>query len=147
MGVIVTITDRMAAWRRERRVLRRVSRAAWRLEQAERERAWALASARVEGVSIRTLAAAAGYGTPNPELLGAVPGYERTARSRNFPPGTDLTACGAFLTFHDAAGYAWMRAPDGALTEHPPDQVDDAARAAITRFAAGNRQNQTGEAG
>jgi hypothetical protein len=50
----------MAAWRRERRVLQRVSRAAWRLEQAERERAWALASARAEGVSIRTLAVAAG---------------------------------------------------------------------------------------
>jgi hypothetical protein len=45
----VTITDRMAAWRRERRVLQRVSRAAWRLEQAERERAWALVSARAEG--------------------------------------------------------------------------------------------------
>jgi hypothetical protein len=59
-GVIVTITDQMAAWRRERRVLQRVSRAAWRLEQAGRERAWALASARAEGVSIRTLAAAAG---------------------------------------------------------------------------------------
>jgi len=57
---VVTITDWLAAWRRERRVLRRVSRAAWRLEQAERERAWALASARAEGVSIRTLAAAAG---------------------------------------------------------------------------------------
>ena len=56
----MTITDRMAAWRRERRVLRRVSRTAWRLEQAERERSWALASARAEGVSIRTLAAAAG---------------------------------------------------------------------------------------
>ena len=56
----MTITDRMAAWRRERRVLQRVSRAAWRLEQAERERAWALASARAEGVSIRKLAAAAG---------------------------------------------------------------------------------------
>jgi hypothetical protein len=28
----------MAAWRRERRVLQRISRAAWRLEQAERER-------------------------------------------------------------------------------------------------------------
>ena len=56
----MTITDRMAAWRRERRVLARVSRAAWRLEQAERERAWALASARPEGVSIRKLAAAAG---------------------------------------------------------------------------------------
>jgi Tn3 transposase DDE domain len=40
-GVIVTITDRMAAWRRERRVLQRVSQAARRLEQAERERAWA----------------------------------------------------------------------------------------------------------
>ncbi len=36
----------MAAWRRERRVLRWVSRAAWRLERAERERAWALALAR-----------------------------------------------------------------------------------------------------
>ncbi len=59
-GVGVTITDRMAAWRRDRRVLLRVSRAAWRLEQAERERSWALASARAEGVSIRTLAAAAG---------------------------------------------------------------------------------------
>jgi hypothetical protein len=58
-GVIVTITDRMVAWRRERRVLQRVSRAAWRLDQSERERAWALASARAEGVSIRTLAAAA----------------------------------------------------------------------------------------
>ena len=46
----MTITDRMAAWRRERRVLQRVSRAAWRLEQAERERSWALASARAEGV-------------------------------------------------------------------------------------------------
>ena len=56
----MTITERMAAWRRERRVLRRVSRAAWRLEQAERERTWALASARAEGISIRTLAAAAG---------------------------------------------------------------------------------------
>ena len=56
----MTITAWMAALRRERRVLRRVSRAAWRLEQAERERAWALASARAEGLSIRKLAAAAG---------------------------------------------------------------------------------------
>ena len=37
-----------------------VSRAAWRLEQAGRERAWALASARAEGISIRALAAAIG---------------------------------------------------------------------------------------
>lgn len=40
-------------------MLRRVSRAAWRLDQAERERAWAVASARAEGVPIRMLAAAA----------------------------------------------------------------------------------------
>ena len=44
---------------RERRVLARVSRAAWRLEQAERERTWALVPARADGISIRTLAAAA----------------------------------------------------------------------------------------
>jgi hypothetical protein len=35
-------------------VLARVSRAAWRLEQAERERTWALVSARAEEISIRT---------------------------------------------------------------------------------------------
>ena len=45
---------------RERRVLTRVSRAGWRLEQAERERTWALVPARAEGISIRTLAAAVG---------------------------------------------------------------------------------------
>jgi hypothetical protein len=56
----VTISDRVEAGRRERRVLTRVSRARWRLEQAERERVWALVSARAEGVSIRKLAAAAG---------------------------------------------------------------------------------------
>jgi len=33
-----TINERIEAGRRERRVLTRVSRAAWRLEQAERER-------------------------------------------------------------------------------------------------------------
>ncbi len=39
-------------------MLARVCRAAWRLEQARRERAWALASALAEGVPIRTLAGA-----------------------------------------------------------------------------------------
>jgi hypothetical protein len=56
----VTISERIAAGRRERRVLTRVSRAAWRLDQAERERTWALVSARAEGISIRTLATAIG---------------------------------------------------------------------------------------
>jgi hypothetical protein len=56
----VTTSERIAAGRRERRVLARVSRAAWRLDQAGRERTWALVSARAEGISIRTLAAAIG---------------------------------------------------------------------------------------
>src|SRR5258708_38098294 len=85
----------MAAWHRQRRVLLRVSRAAWRLEQAERERSWALASARAEGISIRTLASAAG---PSPTRghpitapadkgeLGAAPGGLRAA---GWPPPED----------------------------------------------------------
>ena len=55
----MTISERIKSGRRERRVLARVSRAAWRLEQAERERTWALVPARADGISIRTLAAAA----------------------------------------------------------------------------------------
>jgi hypothetical protein len=53
------IAERTATWRRERRVLLRVSREAWRLGQAGRERSWALAPAR-RGVSIRALTTAAG---------------------------------------------------------------------------------------
>ena len=57
----MTISERIAAARRERPVLARVSRAAWRLDQAERARTWALVvSARAEGISIRTLATATG---------------------------------------------------------------------------------------
>lgn len=53
-------SDWLSKFRRERRILARVRRAAWRLEQAETERAWALVSARAEGISIRKLATAAG---------------------------------------------------------------------------------------
>ena len=56
----MTISERVEAARRERRVLTRVSRAGWRLDQAERERVWALVSARADGISIRTLATAIG---------------------------------------------------------------------------------------
>lgn len=41
-------------------MLARVRRAAWRPEQAERERDWALASARADGLSVRKAAEAAG---------------------------------------------------------------------------------------
>jgi hypothetical protein len=70
------IAERTAAWRRERRVLLRVSRAAWRLEQAGRERSWALASARAEGVSIRALAAAAGLSPSRVHQIVAAAGLD-----------------------------------------------------------------------
>ena len=94
----MAITDRMAAWRRERRVLARVSRAAWRLEQAERERAWALASARAEGVSIRTLAAAAGLSP---------------ARVHQITAAADLDGLDAALGELRAAGWPAPEHPDG----------------------------------
>ena len=56
----MTISERIEAARRERRVLTRVSHAGWRLEQAERERTWALPQPAPRGISIRTLATAAG---------------------------------------------------------------------------------------
>jgi hypothetical protein len=70
----VQIAERTATWRRERRVLLRVSRAAWRLEQAGRERSWALASARAEGVSIRALAAAVGLSSSRVHQIVAAAG-------------------------------------------------------------------------
>jgi hypothetical protein len=70
----VKIAERTATWRRERRVLLRVSRAAWRLEQAGRERSWALASARAGGVSIRALAAAAGLSSSRMHQIVAAAG-------------------------------------------------------------------------
>jgi hypothetical protein len=88
----------MAAWRRERRVLQRVSRAAWRLEQAERERAWALASARAEGISIRTLAAAAGLSP---------------ARVHQITAAADLDGLDAALGELRAAGWPAPEDPGG----------------------------------
>ena len=72
----MTISERIEAARRERRVLTRVSRAAWRLEQAERERTWALVSARAEGISIRTLATAIGLSPSRVHQLVAAPGLD-----------------------------------------------------------------------
>jgi hypothetical protein len=132
----VTITDRMAAWQRERRVLQRVSRAAWRLEQAGRERAWALASARAEGVSIRKLAAAAGLSparvhqiTAAADLdeLDAALGGLRAGPAPEDPGGDDDAELdGRDLIFDrllDEAG--WLRQCAGWLThlqtkEFPP---------------------------
>ena len=91
----------MAAWHRQRRVLLRVARAAWRQEQAERERSWALASARAEGISVRTLAAAAGLSPARvhqitaaadmDELDAALGGLrQRAGRPRKTPTGMTM---------------------------------------------------------
>ena len=63
-------------------MLLRVSRAAWRLAQAERERSWALASARAEGVSIRTLAAAVRLSSSRVHQIVAAVGIDELARAR-----------------------------------------------------------------
>jgi hypothetical protein len=93
----VTISERIEAGRRERRVLTRVSRAAWRLEQAERERTWALVSARAEGTSIRTLATAAGLSPSRVHQIVAV---------------ADLDALDAALGELRAAGWPAPEDPD-----------------------------------
>jgi len=72
----VTISGRIEAGRRERRVLTRVTRAAWRLERAGREWRWALVSARAEGVSIRKLATAAGLSSSRVHQLVAGAGLD-----------------------------------------------------------------------
>ena len=78
-------------------MLTRVSRAAWRLEQAERERVWALASARAEGISIRTLAKAAGLSPSRVHQLVAA---------------ADLDALDAALGELRAAGWPAPEDPD-----------------------------------
>jgi hypothetical protein len=70
------IAERAATWRRERRVLLRVSRAAWRLDQAGRERSRAPASGRAEGVSIRALGAAAGLSSSRVHQIVAAAGLD-----------------------------------------------------------------------
>jgi predicted secreted Zn-dependent protease len=76
----VTISERIEAGRRERRVLTRVSRAAWRLEQAERERTWALVSARAEGISIRTWPRRSGCHPPGCTSSWPMPTWMRWTR-------------------------------------------------------------------
>src|SRR5216684_2522471 len=88
----------MAAWHRHRRVLLRASRAAWRLEQAERERSWALASARAEGISIRTLASAAGLSP---------------ARVHQITAAADMDELDVALGGLRAAGWPAPEDPDG----------------------------------
>jgi len=112
----VTISERVQAGRRDRRVLTRVSRAAWRLEQAERERTWALVSARAEGISIRTLATA----------IGLSP-----SRVHQIVADADLDALDAALGELRAAGWPAPEHPDSCEDaelggrDHIADRLSD----------------------
>jgi hypothetical protein len=71
----------------------------------------------IYGAAFRWHLGSAGHGDPNPEPIGTIlPGDTHTS-TRDFPPGTNLEASGAVLSFRDAAGARWMRRPDGGLTE------------------------------
>jgi hypothetical protein len=87
----------MVAWRRKRQVLARVTRAAWRLEQAERERVWAMAAAKAEGASIREIAKAAGLSS---------------SRVHQVVADADIDALDAALGVLRAAGWPAPEDPD-----------------------------------
>ncbi len=92
---VAKMPERVAAGVRRRRVSARVTPATWRLEQAERERQWALVSAHAEGVSIRELARAAGWSpTRVHQVVAAVDPSEADAvvgelRSMGWPAPED----------------------------------------------------------
>ena len=88
-------------------------RAGWRLEQAERERTWALVSARAEGISIRTLATAAGLSPSRVHQLVAAAG---------------LDALDAALGELRAAGWPAPEDPDSEEDTEPADRDTIAGR-------------------
>ena len=93
----MTISERIEAARRERRVLTRVSRAACRLEQAKRERVWGAGLGPRRGISIRSLATAIGLSPSRVHQLVAV---------------ADLGALDAALGEPRAAGWPAPEDPD-----------------------------------
>ena len=106
----MTISERIKTARRERRL---PARAAWRLKQAERERTWALVSARAEGISTRTLAAAIGLSPSRVHQLLAA---------------ADLDALDAALGELRAAGWPALEHPDSGEDTELGDRDDIADR-------------------
>ncbi|MET9110751.1 hypothetical protein [Streptomyces zhihengii] len=92
----------LGKFRRERRVLVRVRRAAWRLEQAERERLWALVAARAAGLYVRATAEAAGLSP---------------TRVHQLTRDADLDALDVVLGELRAAGWPTPEDPDGSGDE------------------------------
>jgi hypothetical protein len=109
----------LVSFRRERRVLARVRRARWRLEQAEAERAWALAFARAEGMSVRKIAAEARLSP---------------TRVHQLTTDVDLPAVEAALSALRSAGWPAPEDPDSSDDEELTgraliaDRLDDEVR-------------------
>jgi hypothetical protein len=135
----VTISERIEAAQRERRVLARVSRAAWRLEQAERERVWALVSARAEGISIRILATAIGLSPSRVHQLVADAGLDALdaalgeLRAAGWPApgdpdsGEDTELCGRdSIAGRLADEVSWLRQCAGWLAHLDADSCPPA---------------------
>ena len=74
------------------------------------------------------------YGSPNPELLGTVLNWEKEARRRTFPPGTDPAYCGAVLAFRDAFEVNWIRTEDGGLMRADSELLPDLVRSLFGTF-------------
>ncbi|MFB7428792.1 hypothetical protein ACFC0K_36530 [Streptomyces hydrogenans] len=105
--------DWLGKFRRQQRVLARVRRAAWRLEQAERERAWALVAARVEEVSVRKAAGAAGLSP---------------SRVHQLTKDADLDALDVVLGELRAAGWPTPEDPEGSDDEELSGRASVAER-------------------
>jgi hypothetical protein len=124
--------ERTAAWRRERRVLRRVSRAAWRLEQAERERNWALASARAgKRLSCRspdaTVYADWYVCTRDQESIG------RSRRNRNGRSGAARATCRPTRTWRQIGGSAYVLPHSACHSASHPRSASPRSRPSIHR--------------
>jgi hypothetical protein len=136
------IAERTAAWRRECRVLLRVSRAAWWLEQAEREPSWALASARAEGVSIRALAAAVRLSSSRVHQIVAAAGLDELdtqlgeLRAAGWPapedPGQDRPSSWAYPCQGRRLGARFLLTLPGCASDHLADVCH---RHRLPRFA------------
>ncbi|MFJ8547352.1 hypothetical protein ACIRFH_36380 [Streptomyces sp. NPDC093586] len=105
--------DGLGKFRREQRMLARVRRVAWRLEQAEKKRNWALASARAGGVSVRKAAEAAGLSP---------------TRVHQLTKDVSAQMLEALLAELRAVGWPAPEDPDGSADEELSGRADVAGR-------------------
>lgn len=71
-----------------------------------------------------------------PENLGVIPPGQKVPRTREYPPGTDISTCHAQLTFRDADGIVFVRRPDGYLEDLVVPVREGSLNAAYRRDSA-----------